>query len=97
VLWLDNMLVLLQGKHYIPDAAIALLLSILAQLFKILGNLAPKLSAVIGQFPSIIYQLHQLMGRNKRILSFIVCQKCYSVYEKSECVTIHLIYALINT
>ena len=62
VKWICYFLVLLQGKHYIPDAAISLLVLFLATLFTVLSKMAPQLSGLSRQFPTSIYTLHQVVS-----------------------------------
>ena len=62
LLWLVQFLALLQQRHFLPDAALILLLRFLAILLKILSHLSPQLATFAQQFPSSLYKFHKLLG-----------------------------------
>lgn len=87
VLWLVYFLNLLQKKHFMPNAALSLLLSFLSLFFKVLGRLSPQVSGIAQHFPSTVYQMHKLLGLPKESFTrYVTCAKCYTVYKYSECV-----------
>ena len=87
VLWLVNFLAVLQKKHYLPDAALLLLLQFLSIFFKILSTISPQLLEFHQHFPRSLYQLQKILGTHKDMfVRYVACQKCSSVYKYSDCI-----------
>lgn len=86
LLWLVHFLALLQKKHFIPDAALILLLRFLTIFFKILSRISPQLVTLSQQFPPTLYKFHKLLGtRQKSFTRYVVCPNCSLVYKYEDC------------
>lgn len=87
LLWLVYFLAFFQKKHYIPDAALALLLKFLGIFFFVLSKISPQLLELSQSFPSTLYQMDKLVGsqRNK-FIRYVVCSSCFSVYTLESCI-----------
>ena len=69
-----------------PDAVIELLLRFLAVFFTVIGKLSPQLSKISNSFPSTLYKMQQLVCPPTSFTRYIACDKCYRIYERSECI-----------
>ena len=87
LLWLVHFLALLQKKHFLPDAALALLLRFLSIFFTVLGRLSPQLTGFSEQFPPTLYKFHKMLGtRKERFVRYVTCEKCSMVYKYEDCI-----------
>ena len=68
LLWLVHFLALLQKKHFLPDAALVMLLRFLSIFFKVVSRLSPQLTTFSEQFPSSLYKFRKLLVRARRHL-----------------------------
>ena len=83
VVWLVNLIAHIQRKHYIPDAAVSLLLKVLSIFFIILGRFHPELLDIAKTFPTTIYALQKLLGVQKDIfVRYVTCPNCSAIYRK---------------
>ena len=88
LIWLLHFLALLQKKHFLPDAALNLLLHFLYIFFKVLYRLSPhdQLARIVHDFPPTTYKFHKLLyAQNKQFLKYVVCQRCSTVYKFEDC------------
>ena len=87
LLWLVHFLALLQKKHFLPDAALVMLLRFLSIFFKVVSRLSPQLITFSEQFPSSLYKFHKLLGTHKEtFLRYVTCDKCSMVYKYDDCI-----------
>ena len=84
--WLLLFLLRLQAKHYIPDSAVNCLLKFLYMFFSIVGRHSDFVANLAGSFPMSVYQMQKFFGIKEEFARFIVCRKCYSVYEFKNCI-----------
>lgn len=88
VLWIVHFLAVLQRKCNLTKTAVALLLQFLKIFFTVLARIAPALSDINKHFPPTIYQMEKLLGINEEaLIRYVVCSKCYSVYNYNDCIT----------
>ena len=74
LLWFVHFLALLQKKHFLPDAALVMLLRFLSIFFKVLSQLSPQLVTFSEQFPPSLYKFHQLLGTRKgAFVRYVTC------------------------
>ena len=75
VIWTVYFLALLQKKHFLPDAALSLLLHFFSVFFKILGSLSPQLKQFSNHFPPTLYKFHTLLGTRQAtdFIKYVVC------------------------
>ena len=79
--WFINLLALLQRKHFIPDAAISLLLKLLLIFLTLLSQLYPNVSEIVEVFPKSFYQMQIFLGINQTsFIHYVCCQKCSRIY-----------------
>ena len=64
VMWLVRFLVLLQARHYIPDAAINSLLKFLRVLFVVLGRFSTFVASVASSIPSSVHMLKKHLNQH---------------------------------
>ncbi|CAG2241899.1 unnamed protein product [Mytilus edulis] len=84
--WFCKVLVLWQCIHYISDAAVTLLLNILSAFFKLLSTNSEVCSKIESSFPGNMYQLSKLLQSNMLdFKQYVVCTKCYSLYDFDDC------------
>ncbi|CAG2220276.1 unnamed protein product [Mytilus edulis] len=84
--WFCKVLVLWQCIHYISDAAVTLLLNILSAFFKLLSTNSEVCSKIESSFPGNMYQLSKLLKSNMLdFKQYVVCTKCYSLYDFDDC------------
>ena len=88
VIWMVYFLALLQKKHFLPDAALSLLLRFFSIFFKIVGSLSPQLKQFSDHFPPTLYKFHKLLGTRKAadFIRYVVCPGCSMVYKFEDCV-----------
>lgn len=87
LLWLVHFLALLQKKHFLSDAALALLLTFFSIFFKVLSQLSPQFSTFSKQFPSTVYMFHKILGiRKENFIRYVTCEKCSMVYKYEDCI-----------
>lgn len=66
ITWILLFLLWLQAKHYIPDSA---------------GRHSDFVVHLAAYFPKSVYQMQKFFGIKEEFTRFVVCRKCYSVYE----------------
>ena len=77
LIWMVYFLALLQKKHFLPDAALCLLLRFFSIFFKNLGSLSPQLKQFSDNFPPTLYKFHKLLGRRQAdFIRYVVCPGC---------------------
>ena len=87
VTWLLYLIALIQRKHYVPDAAVSLLLKVLSMFFILLGRLHPQLPEIAENFPTTIYSMQISLNIQKEVFTrYVTCPKCNEVYPIADCV-----------
>ena len=83
VIWIVYFLALLQKKHFLPNAALSLLLHFFSVFFKILGSLSHQLKQFSNHFPHTLYKFHTLLGTRQAtdFIRYVVCPGCSMVYK----------------
>ena len=76
----------LQLKHYIPEAAIECLLKFLHSLFVLIGKFSDIGSSIAQHMPKSVYSLKKFAGITDHFEKLVVCSKCNSVYKMNDCV-----------
>ena len=87
LLWLVHFIALLQKRHFLPDAALVLLLRFFAIFFNILSGISPQLTSFSQQFPPGLYKFHKLLGarQEEAFVRYVVCPICSMVYNYDDC------------
>ena len=88
VWWISVFLCVFRSIHFLPDRAIAWLLSFLKGLFLFLGQYSQAIKDIAIALPASVYLLEKYMG-SPELLShmkkFVVCPDCHALYYFSEC------------
>ena len=87
-MWLTGFLLLLQARHFIPDAAMNALLKFIGVLLRVLGRLSPLVASVALAIPTSVYRLRQTAKNSIDFTRYVVCPKCHKLYTFSDCVTV---------
>ena len=87
--WILLFLVRLQARHYIPDSALNCLLKFLYIFLRIIGRQSNFVAKLTTHFPKSIYQMKKRLGIKEDFIRFVVCKKCYSVYNFKDCFESH--------
>ena len=87
LLWLVHFIALLQKRHFLPDAALVLLLRFFAIFINILSGISPQLTSFSQQFPPSLYKFHKLLGarQEEAFVRYVVCPICSMVYNYDDC------------
>ena len=88
VVWLLIFILRLQAKHYIPDVALTSLIKFLFIFFSVIGRTSSYVATIASSFPKSLRELRQRFGFSQKFKKLVVCLKCHSVYDFSECVEI---------
>ena len=75
VVWLVSFSAVLQKKHYLPDAALIVLLQFLLIFFRVLAKISPQLLELYQYFPRSLYQLQILGTHKENFIRYVACQK----------------------
>ena len=84
--WLVIFLLRLQSRFYLPDAAVSYIVKFLYALLVILGTRSEYVACMAKSFPHSLYCLRKHWKIGADFIRFVVCPKCYSVYEKNRCI-----------
>lgn len=95
--WLLIFLLRLQAKHYIPDSAVNCLLKFLYVFLCIIGRHSDFVAHLAASFPNSVYKLQKYFGIKEEFTRFVVCRKCYSVYEFKNCIDRHGVRLISKT
>ena len=87
LIWLLDFLALLQKKHFLPDAALNLLLHFLYIFFKVLYRLSPhdQLARIVMIFLLQCINFINYYMHKTQFLKYVVCQRCSTVYKFEDC------------
>lgn len=85
VTWLILFLVRLQSKFYLPDTAVSCLLKFLYAFLCIIGRHSTFVARISTNFPTSVFLLKKYFGWKETFVRYVVCCKCYSVYEYKKC------------
>ena len=88
VLWLTGFLLLLQAKHFIPDAAMNALLKFLSVLFRVMGRFSTFVASIAPTIPSSVFMLRKAGNKSSDFTKYVVCPRCHRLYRFSDCVTV---------
>ena len=83
--WLVLFLLRLQSRFYLPDAAVSCLVIFLYAFLVILGTHSDYVARMVESFPKSLYCLRKHWKIGVDFVRFVVCPKCYSVFEKNKC------------
>lgn len=86
VSWLVIFLLRLQSRFYLPDAAVSCIVKFVYAFLVILGTRSEYVARMVKSFPHSLYCLRKHWKIGADFVRFVVCPKCYSVYEKSKCI-----------
>ena len=86
VVWILIFMVRLQAKHYIPDAALHCLIKFFYIFFSVVGRTSSYVATIASLFPKSLYELRQRFVSSQKFKRMVVCCKCHSIYDYSECV-----------
>ena len=86
VVWLLIFMVRLQARHYIPDAALTCMIKFLYIFFSVVGRTSSYVATIASSFPKSLYELRQRYGMSQQFKKMLVCCRCHSIYDYSECV-----------
>ena len=76
----------IQAKHYIPEAALNSLIKFLFVFFSVIGRTSPYVAKIVASFPRSLYDLRRRYNLTLNFKKIVVCSKCHSTYDFSECV-----------
>ena len=88
VLWLTGFLLLLQARHFIPDAAMDALLKFIGVLFRVLGRLSSVVASIALAIPNSVYRLRKTAKNSRNFTRYVVCPKCHQLYAFGDCVIV---------
>lgn len=88
VLWLTGFLLLLQAKHFIPNAAMNALLKFLSVLFRVMGRFSAFVASVVPAIPPSVFMLRKASNNYSDFTKYVVCSRCHRLYRFSDCVTV---------
>ena len=88
VSWIVGFLIHLQAKHYVPYSALSMLLKFLYTLFCVLGRFSAFIAGIVPLFPLTLYHLKKGLPFTHRFTRFVVCPKCWKIYEYKDCVLV---------
>lgn len=83
--WMVIFFLRLQAKFYIPDAALHCLIKFLYVFLSVIGRSSSYVAHMASVFPRSLYELRNQYQLGSRFKKMVVCTKCYSVYNQSEC------------
>ena len=86
VYWLLLFILRLQARPYLPDAALKSLLKFLHTVLVIIGRYSDFVARMADAFPTSLYLLHKYFGISEDFKRYVVCKKCYSVYDYKFCI-----------
>ena len=86
VVWILIFIMRLQAKHYIPDVALACLIKFLFVFFSVVGRTSSEVAKIASSFPKSLFELRQKFVLSQKFKKLVVCYKCHSIYNFSECV-----------
>lgn len=84
--WMVIFLLRLQAKFYIPAAALQCLIKFFYVFLSVIGQSSSYVAHMASFFPKSLYELHKQYQLVSKFKKMVVCSKCYSVYDRSECV-----------
>ena len=88
VWWISVFLCVFRSVHFLPDKAIAWLLSFLKGLFLFLGQYSQAIKDIAIALPTSVYLLEKYMGSPELLSNmkkFVVCPDCHALYNFSDC------------
>lgn len=83
--WLLLFFVRFQARFYISDTAMSCLLKFVYVFLSIIGRYSTFVSQIIDNFPTSLFLLKQCVKSNETFVRYVVCRKCYSVYDYKKC------------
>lgn len=84
--WLLLFLIRFQAKFYLPNTAMACLLMFIYTFLNIIGHHSNFVAQMLTNFPTSVYLLKQHVKSKETFVRYVVCRKCYSVYDYKNCV-----------
>lgn len=87
IMWLVFLIAQIQKKHFIPNAAVSLILKLLSVVFFILGKLHPELADISIMFPATLHSMNKLLDvKTHSFKKYVSCPVCHTLYTYDECV-----------
>lgn len=84
--WLVIFLLQLQARYFIPNAAVDVLVKFLSVFLSVLGRYSQFLANMACTFPKSLHELQRKQGLLQDFQKFVVCHRCNSIYNFSECI-----------
>jgi len=78
-------ILILQGKFYLPDRCVDLLLQFLYGFFCVLGKFSPFIKTLAQELPASLHIMKKTFGLPFGFRKLIVCRKCLSIYKYKDC------------
>ena len=83
--WFIRFILILQGKFYLPDRCVDLLLQFLYGFFCVLGKFSPFIKTLAQELPASLHIMKKTFGLPFGFRKLIVCRKCLSIYKYKDC------------
>ena len=83
--WTVGLLIILQARYYVPNAAVNVLIKFLSILFKVLGQSSPVAAIIEKSFFTSFNVMCKNIHHNETFVKYIVCSSCNQIYQLDDC------------
>lgn len=79
----------MQSIYHLADNVIDLFIRFCKAFLSLFGRLYSSCSEIGRTFPRTLYSARNFLGLNrKRFRQYVVCKRCYNIYDLSECIEV---------